>query len=1020
MLNWPSLLCAFGAVFFLSSTPAAAQRTHGGMYTVERLQNTLNNAANDSWVRSARQSAIQQAAPWLSKSDERLWSMIPAQSLPRCIDVSWDYNYPNNLTLGCLNCGDEIYKHGNYPYTPAYETKPWKLTCPNCAVVFPTNDFGAYYASGINNKGEFDPSVADRSLLFNTQYPDPAHPLHKYGVDDGYGYRDVNGRYHKFIGYYTWQYWRYLIGGVTRLADAYIYTGDKNYAHKAAIMLDRIADVYPAMDWAPYANRGWYHSDGGSRRGKIEGRIWENSQIQGLARAYDKIISGTQNNPLLYNFLAQKAQQFTLPGNKGTRTDLVNNVDTNLLRTGAVAIQQQRIWGNQGMHQLSMAIVAVSLNTAPDTASYIDWIFSPTGGRLPTMLVDLFDRDGAANESAPHYNNLWPNQVRVIMDVLEPYEGYDRVKISRDYPFIKNIFTLPWHVQLLGRFSPNIGDTGETGLISPHFTAATVADGFKYFNDTAAARYAWERNGNSARNLLMDPGAPTPDHYNKLLEQAALAFPEEQRLGKHLAGYGLASLEFGSGNDGRALWCYYGRSTGHGHLDRLNYSIFAFNTDLTPEMGYPAFASASYRPRAAWTNNTLSHNTVIVNKSPQTRNWTGHPQFYVTSPGFGAFEIESKNAYSQTSVYARTMAFIDTEDGQNSYALDVFRVSGGNDHLLSFHGPPGVVTTSGGNFVNQPTGTYAGPHVSFAEEGSGIPLGYSYLDNVSRATAPPRHMWMDWKAQTGYRGVKATDNIHLRLHLASDVNDIALADGRPPINKPGNPERIRYALLHRSTGSGSSLDSTFVSVAEPWKDTPFINSVIRAEPADPSQTNVAAVKIHMKNGVTDHIISNPDRQMVQIVGGPRTDAAFAWARTVNGSLTKVRYVRGETLEFNGITVDGDSEVTGSIFNFERDPTNPTRAWVIVTGGDARAMKGTQIYVQNDGVRTGVYDVLDVQPDGANWRLLCGRGTFVRGFNNANNYDSGYKYNISVGNSFYAPLTTSADLPLSSVESALDY
>jgi hypothetical protein len=32
------------------------------------------------------------------------------------------------------------------------------------------------------------------------------------------------------------------------LCDAYLYTGEVKYAHSGLILLDRVADVYPAMD----------------------------------------------------------------------------------------------------------------------------------------------------------------------------------------------------------------------------------------------------------------------------------------------------------------------------------------------------------------------------------------------------------------------------------------------------------------------------------------------------------------------------------------------------------------------------------------------------------------------------------------------------------------------------------------------------------------------------------------------------------------------------------------------------
>ena len=181
--------------------------------------------------------------------------------------------------------------------------------------MFPTNDFGKFYASAIDERGQFDASKGDKTLLFNEAHPNPSDPMHKYGVDDGFGYIDQNGRSHKFIGYYVWKKWDYISSGLSLLADAYLYSGDKKYARKAAILLDRIADVYPEMDWKPYADKGWYHSDGGRNMGKIHGSIWETQIITSFADSYDKIISGTVDNSELYSFLKKQSKKYTIGNN---------------------------------------------------------------------------------------------------------------------------------------------------------------------------------------------------------------------------------------------------------------------------------------------------------------------------------------------------------------------------------------------------------------------------------------------------------------------------------------------------------------------------------------------------------------------------------------------------------------------------------------------------------------------------------------------------------------------------------
>lgn len=264
-------LCLYLALLLalhLSAT-AAGPRASGGYHTPERLEHALRNVERFDWARKQKDRAVASAAPWAALSDEELWQMVPGQDLPRAIDVTMTRTADGSRRAGCLTCGDAIHEFGNYPWKADVLGEPWKIRCPSCDSVFPTNDFGAYYQSGIDERGLFDPASADRSLLFNSEHPDPNDPLHRWGVDDGFGYPAEDGFEYRFIAYYSWLKWRTLIkgtshqdlwaesmwspAGLSALADAYVYTGDKIYARKAAILLDRIADVYPDMDWNTYA-----------------------------------------------------------------------------------------------------------------------------------------------------------------------------------------------------------------------------------------------------------------------------------------------------------------------------------------------------------------------------------------------------------------------------------------------------------------------------------------------------------------------------------------------------------------------------------------------------------------------------------------------------------------------------------------------------------------------------------------------------------------------------------------------
>ena len=56
----------------------------------------------------------------------------------------------------CRHCGGDIAKAaGLYGWIIDPLADPWKVKCPICGSRFPSNDFGSYYALGLNKKGVF-------------------------------------------------------------------------------------------------------------------------------------------------------------------------------------------------------------------------------------------------------------------------------------------------------------------------------------------------------------------------------------------------------------------------------------------------------------------------------------------------------------------------------------------------------------------------------------------------------------------------------------------------------------------------------------------------------------------------------------------------------------------------------------------------------------------------------------------------------------------------------------------------
>jgi len=991
------------ALISLLMSLAHAGRDGGGYYSAERVANLRANVERFDWARAQRDAAVTRAEPWIAMSDEELWRLVPCQTLPRAIDVTMTKQAGGNLRLGCLTCGDEVFKHGNYPYKPDHFTLPWKLTCPSCGSVFPTNDFGAFYESAIDERGCFDASKGDRSLLFNAEHPDPNDPLHTWGVDDGWGYVDADGHEHRYIAYYTWQLWRRVYAILNHLSGAYLYTGDPVYAHKAGIMLDRVADVYPEMDWAPYAERGWFHSDGGSGRGKIEGRIWETGVIEGFARNYDMVADALDDDPELPAFLAGMAQQYDLPGEKGTVDDLYRNIETGILRTGAEAIVSRQILGNQGMHQSALAQVAMAHGRDPEMSQWLDWIFAPDGGAIPGVILGQVDRDGVGAEGSPSYSLGWASNIGQLADQLAEFAPYDRHDIYRDYPPFAKTFTAGYSLVVLGLSTPNIGDCGATGTMGKVAAAADfIARGYRFLRHPEIGLAAYRANGNSGVGLQRDIFDADPEAVGREIEEiGAAAQADGAEGGFNRAGYGLMSLERGTGADGTALWMYYGRSFGHGHPDRLNVGLYAYGYKLEPDLGYPEFAT-SWPKRNEWTDNTICHNTVIVDRTPQKTNWGGHPIFFKTLPGLSAGEVHSEDVYPQCDTYARTAALVGVGEGGEAYALDIFRVRGGSEHLLSFHATPGDPEVTGLRLVDQGAGTYAGPDVPFGQRQSkDVPLGFSWLYDVARDAAPPDTWSVDWHLPDGYRGSSAADDIHLRYHSLTPATEVALAHGDPPQNKAGNPRRLRYVLTRRAGEEG--LTSTFASVHEPWRAQTLIRSVERLDAGTDAEGFEAVVlRVELADGATDYLVScRGDEPMG--AGDLRFAGRLGLIRVRDGQVEHAALIGGTELalgEFR-LTVPAPT-FTGTVVRMDRDMEGDGRIWVDAELPTDGTLAGQSIIIENDGVRNACYTIERAERDGELTMLSLGRVAFVRDFANRDDYAQGYVYNFEEGAAFSIP------------------
>ncbi|RBI60470.1 hypothetical protein DMJ13_19425 [halophilic archaeon] len=535
-------------------------KTRPTYYTSERVAAARRNVEEYEWAARKRDEAVEAAAEFLERGFDGLWRMVTGQAIPRS---------------GYAGDGTQDDR-----WTPGEE--PWTVT--DGETVLPTNDFAAFRESGRDDRGWFDPGLADDSLLVNERSPERGED---WGVDDGFGWEDEAGDVAdpgstmtvvaQYNHYYVWYRVR---DAVVALRDAYLYTGEQRYARAGTVLLDRIADAYPDLDISAHDGDKFWNSHGGTGDGKAVGSIWETNLVRAYVSAYDAFFPAMNGDDELVEFLSGKAEEYPGLPSKDSVSAIRKNVETRLVRRVLPGVRQAQIRGNLGMHHSALAMAAV---VADDPEGYtgeaLSFLFESgelrnaagepwtasetgfeearaqewrvTGCNLAAALVDRLDRDGYADEAAPNYNFIIQRQLLRVADILSVYADV----VDADLPVDPDLYAHPklrratgahFPLLTLDRYMPPIGDSGKAGEPDRGIDVETALRGFQRYGDPEFARAAYLLNGDSANGLHGDvfstDAGSLPDRIADVVASGG-RFNSESRM---LPGYGFTVLRGGT------------------------------------------------------------------------------------------------------------------------------------------------------------------------------------------------------------------------------------------------------------------------------------------------------------------------------------------------------------------------------------------------------------------------------------------------------------------------------------------
>jgi len=1112
-------------------------KTKSTYYTEDKVSAARENISKYKWAKETKEAAVEEADKYLPYID-MMYEMLPSQGVPRGYNVG--YGTDPDIRI-CRYCGENLKAYDKYPWRADALNRPWKVQCPDCKRLFPSNDFGAFYENGKNEHGEFIRQHAleengilcgrgerdeDGNYVVYEQYKDNPYgygdprgnlynELYKelyetqmdprlgveitqgwgdfktggdsgvpnagyfWGVDDGEGYETgrmykVSGKdipeVHTYISTFTHiALWNapasklstaVIYEAITNCRDAYLYTGDKKYAIAGAKLVDRIADFYPDYNINAYydADLGVEkYANSGGAYGKILGAIWESrSFASAFALAYDAFFD-VYDDPELISYLTDKAVKYNYT-DKLVETDgklgvtgetLRRNVEKNILEEILVAIKETAIAGNFGFKQNTLAKAAVVLDTYPKTQEMIDFIMQPgttsngkcTGGNVFPQIMNVVCRDGIGNESGESYNRIWVSNLLGMSETLSDYEDID---------FENDLLANPKYIKMLqmelvylaaGIRTLNIGDQGTPGGIgfSPtknlylaglrSIDKWDASDEFKEEKRILFSQILYLANGNTTKDLNYGIFVENPESLQDEIDAVIDEYGEFDGVKSTLyTGYGLATLQDGvdfretastSELDitTRDFWMYFGGgATAHHHNDGLNLGLDAFGMNMSPDLGYPDDTGSSGGTlRSQWTSGTVSHNTVVVNDEIQTKaKYTGDVMHFTDDGEIKIMDVDFPAVYAKyVDTYRRTVVSVDVDDTV-SYGIDFFRITGGDEHVYSFHAQGNETEIIGLDMVPQPMGTYAGANVPYGDAtySASHNSGYNYLENVERATNPGTGIFTaDFDIKKFRKITFQERDWHLRLTMLNDFNlsEVALTEGRTS-QTPGAP-RYDYLLARRS---GKDMDTLFTTVLEPYIGQSNIKSLerVKVSRADGKAMRedepVAAVKVTLNNGRVDYVVYAANNEVTYIVDDLFEFCGFVGVYTVTEDDAD-NYVRSYLHDGTRIgETTSEAAIVGKVKDFTRDLKFENfvelELETVPSEFDADALAGKLLDIENDGFRNGDYRIKGAELDGNLLRLDIGDVTTTRGYVDAFDTSKGYEGNIQVGQNAKIALT----------------
>ncbi|WP_269540129.1 alginate lyase family protein [Cerasicoccus fimbriatus] len=397
---------------------------------------------------------------------------------------------------------------------------------------------------------------------------------------------------------------------IANAGTVYVLTGEEKYGELAKKLLLEYAKAFP--NYAPGNRPGFNHDEGKL----FDQRLGDATWLIQVARGYD----------LIYN----------LPSITPAEREMIEN---DLLKASAKFIAKNSSVLRAPTNWSAICTLAVLITGyATDDDELVELaMYGPAGKdgkQVQGVMLHFSEKsispDGLWSEGAMGYQGMAMQALVMYAEILR-HHGIDMYSY-RDSA-MKGLFDSPLQVAYPDLTAPAMNDSGRADIVGRE--SYLWEYGYRRYRDP---KYLTILNQSGRHLDAQFQQFPVSVNYTEVDAEAEAV--EWKSVNMFDVGYGI--LRNTTENGTISVLLDYGPNRSHGHPDKLNVDVYAFNNWLIPDPGIVWYENPLYKD---WYKTTMAHNTLAVDELSQMLS-DGNQLVYVTGNEISMQRANADKAFS--------------------------------------------------------------------------------------------------------------------------------------------------------------------------------------------------------------------------------------------------------------------------------------------------------------------------------------------------------------------------------------